>query len=206
MKVAVLTAGRAGSMSLYKACQHVRNYSTGHDSKEGLLAAQRVVIADSHIEIDTRFAWMLGPLHEVNGDSIHFVFLTRNLDASAASFNRRWAGSKGIIRGYCESILQRDKPAEDLAIARDLVTTVEANIRTFLETRKHSIIRLEDWRTDLAAFFADIGAEVDFEAAAASFAERHNASRESSAFVRARFWASRTADKGERLLKRLRSR
>jgi hypothetical protein len=204
MKVAVLTAGRAGSMSLYKACLHIRNYTAGHDSKEGALAQQRVRIADNHIEIDTRFAWMLGPLHEQNGADVHYVFLTRDAEAVANSYDKRWANRKGIIRGYCEAILQRDKPHADILLARDLVATVEANIRTFLAGRPHSVIRLEHWSEDIQAFFSAIGADVDFGAASASFNERHNASRGTSRFVRMRYRTSRSIDALERFLKRAR--
>lgn len=206
MKVAVLTTGRAGSMSLYKACQHIRNFSAGHDSKEGALAAERTRIADDHIEIDTRFAWLLGQLHEQNGDQIHYVFLTREVGAIAASYNRRWTNRKGIVRGYCEAILQRDKPESDIAIALDLVETAEANIRTFLSGRRHSVIRLEMWEDDLKRFFADIGADADIDKANAAFSQRHNASRQGSLLVRSRFKLSRLVDGLERRLKQMRSR
>jgi hypothetical protein len=202
MKVAVLTAGRAGSMSLYQACRHIRNFTAGHDTKEGGLAAERVLIADGHIEIDTRFAWMLGPLAKANGETVHYAFLTRDRDGIAKSYNRRWTNRKGIIRGYCEAILQRDKPEDDLEIARDLVATVEANIACFLEGRPHSIIRLEHWEEDVRAFFEVIGADVDWEEARAAFAQRHNASGRTSALVRMRFRGSRLIDAAERALKR----
>ncbi|MEP2735219.1 MAG: hypothetical protein ABJP34_02890 [Erythrobacter sp.] len=205
MKVAVLTAGRAGSMSLYQACRHIRNFSAGHDSKEGELAAQRAQIADGHIEIDTRFAWMLGQLEERNPQGLHYVFLTRDTAGIAASYNRRWTNRKGVMRGYCETILQRDKPVEDMAVARDMVETVEANIRSFLSGKPHSVIRLENWEKDLPKFFTDIGAEADTDAAFAAFAERHNASKRTSLLVRTRFALSRQIDAAERFLKRSRS-
>lgn len=201
-KVAVLTAGRSGSMSLYRACLNVQNYTAGHDSGEGALAAERALLRDGHIEIDTRFAWMLGRLAETNGDGVHYVFLSRDPAQVAASYNRRWMNRKGIMRGYCETILQRDKPVADLTVALDLVGTVEANIRAFLSGRPHSVIRLEHWRDDLPRFFADIGAEVDHDAALTAFAEVHNPSRRTSPLVRGRYWLSRRLDAVEALLKR----
>jgi len=201
MKIAVLTAGRSGSTSLYHACQHVKNFSSGHDTKEGALAVDRVKIADAHIEIDTRFAWMLGLLSEQNGDDVYYVLLTRKKDAIAMSYNRRWANRKGIIRGYCEAVLQRDKPHEDIEVALDLVQTVEANIRVFLESRPHSVIRLENWSDDLTAFFAQIGAEVDLDAAKEAFAQRHNATKRVSWMVCLRYSLSRRIDALEALLK-----
>jgi hypothetical protein len=194
MKIAVLTAGRSGSMSLYQACRHIRNFTAGHDTKQGALARDRVQIAEGHIEIDTRFAWMLGPLSEQNGDELRYVFLTRDNQGIAASYNLRWSNRKGIIRAYCEGILQRDKPKSDIAIAQDLVETVEANIRMFLASRPHNVIRLENWAEDLEKFFTDIGAEVDLNAAKSAFAAHHNASRKTSPLVRARFAISRKMD------------
>ena len=205
MKVAVLTVGRSGSMSLFQACRKARNFSAGHDSKEGALAAERVQIPDGHIEIDTRFAWMLGPLNECNGNKVHYAFLTRDIEAVATSYNHRWENRKGIMRAYCEGVLQRNKPAQNLSVARDLVATAEANIRTFLYNRPHSVIRMESWSEDLEAFFADIGAEVDLEAARAAFAGRHNETRRTALFFRARYRLSRCFDALEELLKGLRS-
>lgn len=206
MKVAVLTARRSGSMSLFHASQHIQNFSTGHDTREGALASERAILSDNHIEFDTRFAWMLGRLAEQNPDDTYFVFLTRDARAVATSYNRRWQNRKGIMRGYCETILQRDKPAQDTDIAIDLVETIETNIRAFLSDKRHSVIRLEYWQQDVPAFFNAIEAEVDETIALAAFAERHNASRGSSVIVPARFNLSRLADTAERALKKMRSR
>ncbi|WP_448329054.1 hypothetical protein [Sulfitobacter sp. M13] len=204
-KVAVLTTGRAGSMSLFHACQHVRNFTSGHDTREGSLASERVKIPDQHIEIDTRFAWMLGLLSEHNDEQIHYVFLTRSATDIAKSYNRRWIYRKGIMRAYCEGILQRDKPHDDFDIASDLVQNVEANIRIFLEGRPHSVIRLENWHNDLERFFKDIAADVNLDQARMAFASRHNPSRHSSILVHARYRTSRFVDAIENTIKSLRS-
>lgn len=204
MKVIVLTAGRSGSLALYKACTHIRNFTAGHDSKSGLLAADRAMVADGHIEIDTRFAWFLGRLGQADKGDVHYVHLTRDVTAVAQSYNSRWGNRKGIIRGYCEAVLQREKPKHDMALAVDLVETVEANITTFLAGRPHSVIRLESLKSDVPAFFAAIGAEVDLPAAMAEFEHRHNRTRKQSLFMRARYRLSRSVDAIERGLIQLR--
>ena len=206
MKVAVLTAGRSGSSSLYHACKAVRNFTAGHDSGEGLLAADRCVLRDGHIEIDTRFAWFLGRLGEQDQGDCFFVHLIRNSDAVAQSYDRRWVNPRSIIRGYAEAILQRDKVRSDLSIARDLVDTVDANIRVFLKDRRHCIIRMDYWQEDLPKFFAAIDADVDLDAAFAEFARRHNASRKTSPLVGARFSVSLMIDSVERKLKSFKRR
>lgn len=206
MKVLVLTTGRTGSMSLYRACQHIKNYTTGHDSKAGLLAAERTMVADQHIEIDTRFAWMLGRLALLDKGDVHYVHLTRATEDIAQSYNLRWANRKGIMRGYCEGILERDKAPGDLAIARDLVETTEDNIKAFLVGRPHSTLRLETIGNDLAALFDKIRADVQAEDAMAEFRKRHNHSRRLSLFMRSRLWLSLYFDALERALMRLRGR
>lgn len=204
MKVLVLTTGRTGSMSLFRACQHVKNFTTGHDSKSGQLAVERVQTSDQHIEIDTRFAWFLGRIAECDNGDTHYVHLTRNSHAIATSYNRRWANRKGIMRSYCEGLLERDKPSNDAKVATDLVETVEANIKTFLIGRPHSTITLENVAADLPLFFDAINAEVDVAKALAEFEHRHNHSRKLSAFTRTRFKLSLAFDALERLLFRLR--
>ena len=204
MKVAVLTAGRSGSSSLYHACKSVRNYTAGHDSGEGLLAAKRCILRDGHIEIDTRFAWFLGRLGEQDTGDCFFVHLVRDSNAVAQSYDRRWINPKSIMRGYAEGILQRYKVASDQSIALDLVETVDANIRVFLKDRRHCVIRMEHWQDDLPAFFNAIGANVDMDAAFAAFARRHNASGKTSALVNARFSLSLFIDTLERKAKALR--
>ncbi|MEL6681457.1 MAG: hypothetical protein AAFQ09_02285 [Pseudomonadota bacterium] len=145
-------------------------------------------------------------MSEQNGDDLHYVFLSRAKEDIATSYNQRWTNRKGIIRAYCEGILQRDKPKADIDIARDLVETIEANIRTFLSGRPHSVIHLETWAQDLEAFFNDIGAEVDMNAARDAFAQRHNATRKTSRLVRTRFAVSRKVDALEAMLKGLKRR
>lgn len=204
MKVLVLTTGRTGSMSLFRACQHVKNFTAGHDSKSGQLAAERVKTNDQHIEIDTRFAWFLGRLAESDNGDTHYVHLTRNCHAIATSYNQRWANRKGIMRSYCEGVLERDKPSNDAEVATDLVETVEANIKTFLIGRPHSTIKLETVAVDLPAFFDAINADVDVAKALAEFEHHHNHSRKLSTFTRSRFKLSLAFDALERNLLRLR--
>lgn len=203
MKIAVLTVGRSGSTSLYNACCLIRNFTSSHDAGEGLLAQDRVQLKDGHIEIDTRFAWFLGRLGEADTGDCHYVFLTRDAEAIAQSYNRRWVNPKSIIRGYCEGILQRNKPVSDIDLARDMVATVEANIRVFLEDRPHSIINMESWQKDLPAFFQTIGADVDLQAALVEFGKRHNPSRSISPIVSLRFILSRQVDRLESGLRKL---
>lgn len=143
---------------------------------------------------------------EQNEGDIHYVFLTRDMAGIAKSYNQRWQYRKDIIRGYCETILERDKPAEDIDIAMDLVETIEPNIRTFLSGKPHSVIRLEHWQQDLPTFINAIGAEVDEPIALATFAQRHNASSGWPMIVRARFNLSRLPVAAERALKKMRSR
>lgn len=204
MKIIVLTSGRTGSMALFRACQHVQNFTTGHDSKSGQLAAERAVVPDNHIEIDTRLAWFLGRLAALDNGDVHYVHLTRDPDGIAQSYNKRWANRKGIMRGYCEGLLEREKTLDDLTIAQDMIATIDLNIAAFLKDRPHSVIRLETLDTDLPAFFAKIGADVDVGKALSEFTQRHNRSRRLSLFTRGRLRLSLWADALERGLVKVR--
>lgn len=198
MKIIVLTSGRTGSMAMFRACQHVQNFSAGHDSKSGQLAVERAVVPDNHIEIDTRFAWFLGRLAALDESDVHYVHLTRDPEGIARSYNKRWANRKGIMRGYCEGLLEREKTLDGLSIAQDMIATINLNIAAFLQGRPHSIIRLETLDIDLPAFFAQIGADVDVEKALSEFAQGHNSSRRLSLFTSTRLRLSLWADALER--------
>lgn len=206
MRVIVLTIGRSGSVSLYHACRLARNFTAGHDTHAGKLAAERCVVADGHIEVDTRLAWFTGRLAEQDKGDVHYGFLRRQADGVAKSYNARWSNRKGVMRSYCEGLLQIDKSTDNLAIAEDMVETVELNIQQFLEGRPHSVLRLEHMDEDLPTFFSAIGADVDEAEALKAFQTRHNRSGSVNRLAKLRFRASMMVDSAENRLLMLRKR
>jgi len=174
MRVFVLCTGRCGSLSVARAFRHATNYTAAHES--GRRNHYTMTYPEDHIEVDNRLAWFLGRLSERYGNDpqeIHWVHLKRDPMACAKSFEKRGEGGilnayrNGIKQGACDCV-----PHE----ARDLIRTVNANIREFLKGRPHSSIFIERAHEEFPPIWNTIGAAGDLEAALAEFDTRHNAS------------------------------
>lgn len=176
MNIFVLNSGRCGSTTFIQACKHIANYSAGHETRLRLIGAARLAYPEAHIEADNRLAWLLGRLDRAYGDRARYVHLTRDPDATAASFAKR-AGF-GIMKAYREGILLDGEAGQEAdALARDYLETVEANIRLFLRDKSQVMaFRLEHARDDFRRFWDWIGARGDLDAALAEWDVRHNAS------------------------------
>ncbi len=176
-QVFVLCTGRCGSLTFAEACRAIDNYTSAHEGNLNRPGAARLDYPVHHIEIDNRLAWFLGRLHERYGDDAFYVHLQRDTEATARSYARRralgfllHAWMRGIYVGL-------DDVPDHVALARDLVESVNANIRLFLAGRPHRMaFHLERAQEDLPVFWERIGATGDPEAARAAWAWRHNAS------------------------------
>lgn len=174
MNVFVMTTGRSGSLSFAEACGHIRNYSTGHETRVGLIGADRLAYPADHIEVDNRLAWFPGRMQAAFGDGAFYVHLRRDREATAASMMRRW--SKPAMRSYRNGILWDVDPDIDrLALARDLVETMEANIGHFLRDKSQTMsIDIETAKDTFPTFWERIRAEGDLDAALAEFDAKHH--------------------------------
>jgi hypothetical protein len=176
-QVFVLCTGRCGSLTFAEACRaSIDNYSAGHESNLAITGEARLAYPHRHIEVDNRLAWFLGRLHERYGNDAFYVHLTRDPAQTARSYARRralgfllHAWTRGIHVGL------EDAP-DHLALARDMVDTVNANIRLFLADKSHRMdFALESAAEDFARFFDRIGATGDSQVGAASWQQRFNA-------------------------------
>ncbi len=177
MNVFVLSTGRCGSTSFVKACNHIKNYTAAHESRSGLLADQRLVFGENHIESDNRLSWILGRLDRAYGDRAIYVHLRRDDEKTAASFANRY--NRGILRAYRTKILMGLSPAAPpLDVCLDYCDTVNSNIALFLrdKTRKMDF-RMENGREDFKRFWELIGAQGNLEAALAEWDVPYNPSR-----------------------------
>lgn len=176
MNIFILNSGRCGSTTFIAACRHISNYSSGHETRINLIGEARLAYPANHIEADNRLSWLLGRLEQRYGDEALYVHLSREREATVASFARR--AEFGIMKAYREGILlegPHDASAE--AIARDYLDTIEGNIAAFLRGKPQQIaVRLESAEKDFTAFWERIGAEGDLSAALAEWQVRHNAS------------------------------
>lgn len=179
MRVFVLSTGRNGSMTFYKACEHIDNYSCGHETHIDKIGPERLKYPEDHIEIDNRLSWFLGLLDEKYGNRACYVHLVREREKTVKSHNKRWNYHNSIIRAFCKGILMNrieklDRKARK-RVAEIYYDTVNANIRSFLKDKDNAMtIRLETAKKDFAAFWEMIDAEGDFRKATQEFEKTHN--------------------------------
>jgi hypothetical protein len=176
MNIFVLNSGRCGSTTFIQACQHITNYSALHESRCGLIGAERLNYPDNHIEADNRLSWFLGRLDQQYGNDAFYVHLRREREATAESFARR--AQFGIMQAYREGIvlgLQDTPTAHEIAL--DYLDTIETNIELFLKDKERKMgFQLERAEEEFRRFWQLIGAEGDLEAALATWQTRYNAS------------------------------
>lgn len=174
MNVFVLTTGRSGSLTFAEACRHITNYTTGHETRVGLVGEARLAYPDGHIEIDNRLAWFLGRLEMAYGDDAYYVHLRRDDEATAGSHVRRW--NKPAMRSYRKGILwDVDAGVDRMALARDLSLTMNSNIEQFLRDKSKVMrIDIETAASTFPAFWEAIGADGDLKAALAELSTRHH--------------------------------
>ncbi len=175
MNVFILSAGRSGSQTFARACDHITNYTSAHESRSGLLGEAHFDYPDNHIESDNRLSWLLGRLDRRFGDRAFYVHLTRETRPVAASWATR--AHTGMMNAYRYAILWHcPKDATPMEVALDYCDTVEENIRLFLRDKQNRMdLRLEEARERFPEFWRSIGAEGDMAAALAEFDVRHNA-------------------------------
>ncbi|MET0066529.1 MAG: hypothetical protein ABW076_09305 [Candidatus Thiodiazotropha sp.] len=175
MNVFVLNSGRCGSTTFIRACGHISNYSSAHESRVRLVGADRFAYPDNHIEADNRLSWLLGRLQRHYADQACYVHLSREAESCAESFVKR--SHFGIMKAYREGILMETGHPSEKELARDYLDTVESNIALFLsdKTRVYPV-RLERAEADFRLFWEAIGAHGDLDAALAEWGVRHNAS------------------------------
>ncbi len=177
--VFILCTGRCGSTTFDRACRHITNWTSGHETRSHLLGPERLAYPPRHIEADNRLSWMLGRLDRAYGRDAAYVHLTRDAEDVARSYAGRAA--YGLMRAYARGIIlpapgtfeYDDRPVMDHA--RDMVETVTTNIETFLSGKPHVMrMRLEDAATDFPAFWDWIGASGRLDLALQEWSIRHN--------------------------------
>lgn len=175
MNVFVLCTGRCGSMTFAKACSHIRNYTSGHETRTQFVGEERLQYPDRHIEADNRLSWFLGRLDQEYGIQAYYVHLVRDKNDTARSFNKRWDNDFSIISAYNSGILMRG--LGDYEICLDYWDTVNANIRMFLKDKHMKcIVELENYESGFRKFWEDIGAVGDLSAALHEWTFRTNIS------------------------------
>lgn len=177
--VFVLGTGRCGSVTFAKSCQHITNWTVGHETRAALYGDDRFKYPPDHIEVDPRLAWFYAELHRLYPDAL-YVHLVRDPEATARSIARRWGGAASFARSFGESMLLRGREAspDRLGIARFQVRVVQANVDWFVRWCQNGLtVRLgehEDW---LPRFWKIIRAKGNLDEAMSEWSVRYNASK-----------------------------
>jgi len=175
MNVFVLSTGRCGSTTFARACSHITNFSSAHESRASCIGDERLAYPRNHIEVDHYLAWFLGKLDRRYGDDVWYVHLHRDPERVAASWakKRDWIGS--LATAYHLGILKMTSASFEEA-CRDQVATVNANIRHFLKDKSHRLeFSLETASADWGRFWDWIGATGDYDRSLAEWSRRYNA-------------------------------
>lgn len=196
MNVFILCCGRCGSTTFARACQHLTNFTAAHESRSRLIGPERLNYPDRHIEADNRLSWFLGPLDQAYGDRAYYVHLLRDPEATAQSFCHRRDWPHNIIPAYRDGIAMGASETTRLDLCRDYVSTVNANISSFLKDKSHvQVFELERAADQFPAFLEWIGATGDLKAACGEFSVRHNAHNAQPAPLGVRARLQRTANR-----------
>jgi len=189
MNVFILCTGRCGSTTFIKACEHIVNYTSSHESMFGRPAVERFGnkgYKNRHIEADTNMAWFMGPLREKYGDSVYYVHLKRDRVDTANSIMGQ-IGRGGFADAYAGTLfMSNTAPREDmeesaLTMCQDYVDTVTANIDWFLQCHPPSMqttINIDSPGDRFSQFWQEIEAKGSLGAALREFNTRYNASQE----------------------------
>ncbi len=194
MNVFVLCAGRCGSVTFSKACEHIANYSVGHESRHNHILRNNMRYPDNHIEVDLHLAWRLGLLDRYHNKDVFYVHLFRDEDKVASSFYRKFSdayqvcpkrGPHGVGRAWWEFLgcPEDDPPGMRLKTMLDMVLGINLNINHFLRDKPNIFINIENAKEKFPLFFQKIGAEGDVGGAAAEFDLRYNSSANPGAAI-----------------------
>jgi len=177
VRVFVLTTGKTGSTTFARACGHITNYTSAHESRCHLTEG-RCEFPDGHIEVANRLAWFLGTLDRLYGDDPLYVHLTRPREQVVASMDARWRDGVSLLRAMDSGILQRSPEQDWRELAELTAQTVEDNIGLFLRGKTKVVkASLPDLRPGFDDMWERIGAQGDLRAAHAELEIRHNKRR-----------------------------
>lgn len=174
MRAFVLTTGRSGSTTFSKACSHISNYTSAHESRISNWVA-RFNYEDDHIEVDPRLAWWLGTLDRLFGDEPVYVWLRREFDDVARSTAKRTGKRNAFTHWPYVAYWNPDIPLDFAASA--MVGQIDDNIELFLKDKTKVVeVWIENPDDSFLLFWEMIGAEGDFSGAMKEFEIKHNRS------------------------------
>lgn len=182
MNVFVVGTGRCGTVTFSKACAHLTNYTSGHETRVRALKG-RLVYPPNHVEADPRLSWHLGQLHLAYPDAF-YVHLRRRSEEVVASLLRRWDTSR-FLRFLRLALVRRDERhyatrEARVALCELYVQMVTTNVALFFEhlsDQNYVTLWLHEVKEQFPWFLRRIDARGNLDAAVAEWDVRYNASR-----------------------------
>jgi len=176
MNIFILNSGRCGSTTFIKACKHITNYSSAHESLITKTGAARLAYPKNHIEADNRLSWFLGRLDKTYGNNAFYVHLKRDQEETVKSFSKRI--DFGILKAYEQGILMHDQHQESADdIALDYTETVDSNIKLFLKDKSKKMhVTLDTAAEGFTEFWNRINASGNLNDALQEWDIHYNAS------------------------------
>lgn len=88
MRIFVIGTGRCGTVTFSKACEHITNYTSGHETTTHGKEGNGFNFPDNHIEIDPRLSQFMPILIDKYPDAL-FIHLRRNKKDCVNSLSKR---------------------------------------------------------------------------------------------------------------------
>lgn len=193
MNVFVLCTGRCGSMTFSKACGHISNYTSGHETKtitrktgSDYFSFPDFSYLNRHIEIDNRLSWFLEELNQMYGNDSFYVHLKRRTINVAKSIRnhrncdaylKRWY-KKEILIHYPQLFAGTISNNERLSLCADYCNAVNSNIQLFLRDKSNKMnFLLENAKQSFSKFWVTIGAEGNIRKALNEWDIKYNATK-----------------------------
>lgn len=183
MRVVVVGTGRCGTVTFTKACRHLTNYTSKHESTSGMTSAAALRLPDNHIEVNPHLSRMLWPLdRELAGADVLWVHLQRKREEVVESWVRR--GRKAGVGLWTPLVMRVNAQKlndEQWRYACGLCyDSITGDIGAFMRTRTDGQ-QMHMWLHEAQArwpeFLKRIKARGNGRASQAEWNIRHNATR-----------------------------
>ena len=191
MRIFVTGTGRCGSVTFSKACQHITNFTSAHESDWQNACPMDINYPDNHIEVSPHLAYFIPYLRNKYPDAkwVHLIRTDVNncieslasvCNKSMMSFGYQWYGIGDDFlcpKDASESLHKRKARynADKFYHATNhLCAALLAPMQAF---NKSMPFGLEGFVIDWPEFWQWIEAEGDYEKALAEFKIKHNAGR-----------------------------
>jgi hypothetical protein len=182
MRVFIIGAGRSGSMTFSKACKHINNFTSAHETSaaRGAVGASYLNYPDNHIEIDSHLNWFPHVLDQRYPGAM-FFHLKRDRESVVKSWIKRSQSAGTGVRPLMWPMLGRKNstPVSLRADAELIYDELVLRVDSFI-TRLHGhkrTLHIESMEEEWPRFLAAIEATTDdYDASVNEFKRRYNAS------------------------------